>query len=403
MLDRKDSDVSIVDTTSNILPKKLGREDVLASLPKLGYQTVVSDKAEAADAKDLLPLYYTFEQIVLFPPVTDNPNNSKNQLRGIQDIVTRVLDVYPNLLTDKNLLLFPLCEEWNPWLKSSPRQQWVLLVYVYAEKKFYLLDPTGPNRASLYTSNFAHIKDALGKTFFSNLGNTDLTPSYLNLQSAFDSDSGGHWMLYLIHRLTNGATISQLQNLSNQKPVLPLGQVKIELEKKFADVSESSTPVPEEVTPTPFSSIDTSIDIKKLESEFTPQNPKQDFVGSNLESADTGRPLLVRSLVSVGPNHVNFNRTRSISTRPLSNPSFTLKLYSFLIFAGAAAALLALLCLASTPPLLSATVATRVFVAGAVMFVGGVLGKCGLFGGASSQPSGDRVPVDPIHHLRSPL
>lgn len=384
MLGRAESDGSIVDTISNILPKKLGREDILSSLPKLGYQPVMSDQAQAADAKDLLPLYYTSEQIILFPPITDNPNNSKNQLRGIQEIFTRAIEANPTLLTDKNLLLFPLCEEWNVAFK--PRQQWVLLVYVNAEKKFYLLDPTKSNfptyRATRYESNLSYIKEALTTTFFTTLGNCSFVPSYLGFQPDLDAISGGHWVLYFIHRLTSGATIKHLEELYEQRSVLQIEEVKRDLEKKFSEVSESSTPIRQDVTPVPIP----VVDIQKIEHDYTPQHTKQDFAKTNRAE----RPALVRSLVSVGP-HVDFNFERSISIRLPANHTFTLKLYSFLIFAGAATVLLALLCLGSTSPILSATVATGIFAAGVVMFVGGALGKCGLFGRSSSQLSGDRV------------
>lgn len=394
MNDSTESDVSITEITSNTLPKKLGKEDILGALPKLGLVPILSPNALASDANDLLPLYYTCEQAVIFPPVTDNPNNSKNGLRGVSEIVSRAIEAKNDLMQDKKFLLFPLFEEWNPWMRGAPRQQWVLLIYVNSENKFYLLDPTSSTRSSFYESNLKYIKEALTTSFKSILGDIQFVPSYLNLQSWTDSDSGGHWILYCITRLITGSTITDLQNLSKQKPVIQLGKVKNEIEEKFKETLESSTPPLRQYDRTPEQS---EHDIEEITNNFTPRHSKQNYAVEG-EPASLG---LMHNLVSVRPREgFNLERTSS-ARRPAPQSSFLLKLYSFLMFAGTATALVALFCLSTTPPLLTATVSTGVLATGVVMFLGGVLGKCGLFGGAQPPANDVTVSQTDIHSIHS--
>ena len=69
------------------------------------YQAVLGD-AKSPNQSDVVPLYYTHPDILLFPPCTDNPTN-KSQLNGIYESVRRALGEKKSLLTTKNLLLFP--------------------------------------------------------------------------------------------------------------------------------------------------------------------------------------------------------------------------------------------------------------------------------------------------------
>ena len=65
------------------------------------------------------------------------------------------------------------------------------------------------------------------------------------------------------------------------------------------------------------------------------------------------------------------------------------------MFAGVAATLVAMFCLASTTtPVVSASVSTGILAVGVVMFVAGALGKCGLFSKRSRPPEMDEPTIN---------
>lgn len=379
---------SIVGIPNITLPKKFSEDDIVSSLPKLGYVPFTKPSSDA-NAKSSIPLYYTTGRTVVFPPCTDNPNKSKNlEGKGVSYMYKQAIETNAELLANHDLLIFPLLEEWNVVFK--PRFQWVLLVYVKANNEFRLFDPTSSQRAYPYRGNLKNLETDLQSTFFELSGNIRLLPCYLNLQSYFDTESAGHWILYLIHQLTTGVDISGLLNLEKQVSTLTVQAITKILEAKFSETNESNTEDSHDESD--HENEKSQLNISKILEDFTPTIAKQDFVSP---SRPDQRQLL-HSLLSVRPDHGSRldNREDSIFATPPSS-HFALKLYSYLIFAGVATTILAMFCLASTTPILSATVSTGILATGILMFVGGILGKCGLFGRSQSSVGGPDVDFNP--------
>lgn len=360
------------DLSNEALPNKLGYKHLLKLFPKMGYQAVIRDDAQASDPSDLVPLYFTSEQILLFPPCTDNPNAS--QLPSIEATLARAFGQQRELLNSKEWLLFPIYEEWNYQFK--PRRNWVLLAYSRVTNQFYLLDPTGPYRASLYKSNLKYLNSELKVIFKSLLPEVkDLEPCYLDLQLLGDSQSSGHWVAYFIVLFASGTSLDEFRQLSKRRPALLVAEVSTAL-SELSTSTEDQLPEEENSSPT-------------LSAKFY-----VGVSGINLltyEKRDYGQPSAlkgeaqVNSLLSSGER---VGREPETTVPPQLGFGFKIDLYSLLIFSGTVAGLIALFCLASTTSsILSATAATGILVVGTALFVGGALGKCGLFGG--TQPTFD--------------
>ncbi len=359
------SDVSIEG-----LPSKLSRDHLLALFAKMGYQAVLGE-AQFYNHSDPVPLYYTYEQILLFPPCTDNPNTS--QLNGIHETVRRAFGEKKNLLTTKDWLLFPIFEEWNVLFQS--RKSWVLLAYCRAEKQFYLLDPTGPKRASVYQGNLQYLNQALQKTFEPPLFSVckPLVPCYLSLQPLTDSSSSGFWVAYFIERLASGSSLAELLDLSKRKPLMSVQEVRVALSQLNPSHAEDLRSAKDHSSPINSVHVASGILSRFFEIE------KQDYGQPGRENADVDGEL-VSSFLSSGANGSTLANGGGDNPQQQSY-GFKLNFYSILIFSGTASALVGLLCLTTVTPVISATAATGVLVVGMALFVAGTLGKCGLFGG----------------------
>ena len=293
---------SFQDTSRNQLPKKLSKSDIASSLSKLGCKPFIPDSTE----NDKTPVCYFYGRAVLFQPCTDNPLNTQCKLPGVGDVFSKALEADPNLLTDKDYLVFPLFEEYTPWMARWNRNQWVLLVYSFAEKEFFLLDPTKETRFSCYTSNLKQLEEHLQTAFFTNIGNIKLSSFSLNLQLNTDTDSGGHWILYLIFRLTRGASLANLKTLSKQTPALTVEKINATLTTQFNQLVENPVTITaEEIDPEHgLQGLPDPVDIEAIKRQFTPAiksyHNSSDYGALSL---GYGRPGLVRSLHSVHPAH----------------------------------------------------------------------------------------------------
>lgn len=358
------------DLSNEALPNKLGNMHLLKLFPKMGYQAVIRGDAHASDPSNLVPLYFTSEQVLLLPPCTDNPNES--QLLGIEATLARAFGQQRELLNSKEWLLFPIYEEWN--YNFKPRKNWVLLAYSPATSQFYLLDPTGPTRASFYKSNLQYLNSKLKVIFRSLLPVVkDLEPCYLDLQPLTDSQSSGHWVAYFTYLFACGTSLDEFRQLSKRRPALRVTEVSTALSKLNTSTEDQRL---EEANSSPMHSAQLGVDGNSI-------------ILSSFEKRDYGRcsahecKAQVNSLLSSGDR---VEREPETTVFPQLGFGFKIDLYSLLIFSGAVTGFIALFCLASTTSsILSATVATGLLVVGTVLFVGGALGQCGLFGG--NQPS----------------
>ena len=376
-------------TTLAALPAKLGAEHILSLLPSLGYQAVRGADAVASTGNMQIPLYFTHAQMVVLPPSTDNPNSSRSGLNGIETNMTRAISGDKSPLLDKDLILFPVFEEWQPsGLSWEPRQHWVLLVYVKATKTVYLLDAMGPRRGEFCygSKKLAHMVAAVKKA----LGTVDcaiehpLEKMYFDRQPVSDTVSGGHWVAYWIHRFNQAIDLAALQVEIAKKTLL---DVKADLE--FARQSVISVVQSDRVEAgTDNSDHDgrMSPSILEIVSPESIERQKYGQLGAPPVQSDVQAPSAARSIL-FSPSTVDQKKAMApppVSAQPVSANTrpwyrFNLDLYSMLIYAGAAIALLAMFCMASATPLLSATVSAGALGVGVVLFVGGVLGKCGLF------------------------
>jgi hypothetical protein len=368
MQDKKGS-LDKLENSSEALPSKLSKEDLLALFPKMGYEAVYSD-AQSSNLSARVLLYYTYKKVLLFPPCTDNPNNH-SQFNGVFESVNRAFGERRELLHTKDWLLFPIFEEWNLFLPGTSRKSWVLLAYSRAENQFYLLDPTGPKRAFFYKDNLKYLNQALQNTFVApfHSGWKTFEPTYLNLQPLNDSSSSEFWVAYFIERLTSDGNLAELLELSTRKPLMLVQDVKIVLSQLSSSQTYESRPI-ENISP--IHSVSSVVyvlgDVPKIE--------KQNY-GVPVENFSFDS---VRSLLSYGANQPILASGEGGGHQQQSH-GFRLNFYSILIFTGAASSLVALLCLAASSPIISATATTGVLVVGMALFVAGALGKCGLFGG----------------------
>lgn len=371
------------------LPAKLEAEHILSMLPSLGYQAVMGADAVASTSNMQIPLYFTHAQMVVLPPSTDNPNSSPSRLNGIETNMARAINSDNSPLLDKDLILFPVFEEWQAsGFSWEPRQHWVLLVYVKAAKTVYLLDAMGPRRGELYygSKKLAHMEVAVKKA----LGTLDyaiehpLEKMYFDRQSVTETVSGGHWVAYWIHRFNQGIDLASLQLEIATKTLL---DVKADLTL----ARQSAIPVVQQDRVeggTDNSEHDDRMSPSILELVSPEQIERQKYgqSGAPPVQSDVQAPSTARSIL-FSPSTVDQKKAMApppVSAQPVSANTrpwyrFNLDLYSMFIYAGAAIALLAMFCLASATPLLSATVSAGALGVGVVLFVGGVLGKCGLF------------------------
>ncbi len=391
MQDEKGS-LGKLENSSEALPSKLSKEDLLALFPKMGYEAVYSD-AQSSNPSALVLLYYTYKKVLLFPPCTDNPNNS--QLNGVFESVRRAFGDKRNLLLTKDWLLFPIFEEWNLFLPGTSRKSWVLLAYSRAENQFYLLDPTGPKRAYFYKNNLKYLNQALQSTFVASFhsGWKTFEPTHLNLQPLNDSSSSEFWVAYFIARLTSDGNLSKLLELSTRKPLMLVQDVKLVLSK----LSSSQTYEPRSIEKiSPIHSVSSEVDdvlgcVAEIE--------KQDYGHTQVSRSGVDS---VRSLLSNGANQPILASGEGGGHQQQSH-GFRLNFYSILIFTGAASSLVALLCLAASSPIISATATTGVLVVGMALFVAGALGKCGLFGGVKSTHTDEGILTSNVSNLGGTL
>lgn len=357
-------------SSKEALPQKLGSTDLLNLFPRMGYRAVRANNAKAYNAREMVPLYFTKEDIVLFPPSTDNQYGTKFFLKDIATNVKRACPTDHGLLEQSKLLLFPVYQECN--VMWNPRQNWVLLVFVTREKKFYLLDPTGPNRAAAYTPHLKHFEQSL--KIFSDLcsGSPVIISSihHLSLQPLHDAVSSGHWIAYFIYLLTKGQPLDSITNLNKTGLIPKISNVKTELVALPSMREEAS--FEGEVSPVPI--VSTS-DMQAIDA--LPIVEKQDY------AAMPGNTDEVQSFLNSSVGQVPSQAATSVGNAPPKiGFGWQFDFYSMLIFSGTVTTIFALFCLgAGAGSVLSTTVGTGLLASGVVLFLGGALGKCGLFGG----------------------
>lgn len=394
----------LLNTSFAVLPEKLESEHLLSLLPSLGYQAVIGADAVASSPSEQRPLYFVHEQVIVLPPSTDNPLNSPSKLNGIEANVTRASGV-DGSLRDKELILFPVYEEWQPRMSLSARKHWVLLAYVKADKTIYLLDSMGRNRGESFYGNNLKYLDAAVKNALHSLDyvvDQPLKKMYLDRQSVSDTLSGGYWVSYLMYRFNQGMDLAALQLEVSTKTLQNIKADLIQARQNMATALAEGDGGSRLGGDSDHGHT-SPILIQVVDSD---QFERQDYAqpaGLNAQSQLSNQVAssLLLSSTTVASNSVAGQRVVPESHTPPFWSRFKLDFYSVLIYAGAASALLALLCLASTTPLVSATVSTGVLGVGMVMVVTGILGKCGIFptfqSGAShpTQPSvqNSHVPV----------
>ncbi len=363
----------------------------MALFPKMGYEAVYSD-AQSSNPSALVLLYYTYKKVLLFPPCTDNPNNN-SQLNGVFESVNRAFGDNRDLLLTKDWLLFPIFEEWNPFFTVTSRKSWVLLAYSRLENRFYLLDPTGPKRAFFYKDNLKYLKQALQLTFVApfHSGWKTFEPTHLNLQPLNDSSSSEFWVAYFIERLTSDGNLAELLELSTRKPLMLVQDVKIFLSKLSSSQKYESQSIE---NTSPIHSVSSVVDVLGDVPKIEKQNYGVPVEKFGFDSA--------RSLLSYGANQPILASGEGGGHQQQSH-GFRLNFYSILIFTGAASSLVALLCLAASSPIISATATTGVLVVGMALFVAGALGKCGLFGGVKSTHTDEGILTSNVLNLGGTL
>ncbi|MEI6095047.1 MAG: hypothetical protein WCR08_06240, partial [Gammaproteobacteria bacterium] len=305
-----------LENLSEALPSKLSKEYLLALFPKMGYEAVYSD-AQSSNPSALVPLYYTHGQVLLFPPCTDNPNNS--QLNGVFESVRRAFGDKRDLLLTKDWLLFPIFEEWNLLFTVTSRKSWVLLAYSRLENRFYLLDPTGPKRAFFYKDNLKYLNQALQNTFVAPFC-SEWKPTYLNLQPLADSSSSGFWVAYFIERLTSDGSLAELLELSTRKPLMLVQDVKIVLSQLSSSQTYESRSI-ENISP--IHSVSSVVDVLGCVAKIE----KQDYGNTQVR---TGGVDIVPSLLRSGANQLTLASGEGGGHQQQSH-GFRLNFYSILI------------------------------------------------------------------------
>lgn len=373
------------------LQENLGAKDIRSLLPILGFQPVVTGVANSQAIDQAAP-FYVHNSMVVLAPSTDNPNKSQCGLFGVEANVTNALSHQAqgstNFLRGKDLVIFPVYEEWNSRAQFSPRLNWVLFVYVQSRSKIYLLDYTGPFMAGLYKQNLRHIekalKNALGMLDYPIDNLLALEAVYLDRRESMNENSSGFWIAYILYRLNQGSDVARLkQELAS----VTLGRIKQVLTHIPQTSQEIQDNVENSITPNQSSTNITNVSIQAAVPLFETQDYARPGT-HNLDLALPSRAGIVESLVSSGSS---IRRTMILDGETANSPTFWSRfhwdVYSKLILSGMVTAALALLCLAMTSPVLSATISTGILGLGVTMFVGGMLGKFGVFsGGSSSTP-----------------
>lgn len=369
------------------LPDKLEAQHLLSLLPSLGYQAVMRDTG--ASAPDIqMPLYFTHAQMVVLPPSTDNPENSRSKLNGIEANMNRAISDGDARLLHKDLIFFPVFEEWQASMSFScePRQHWVLLVYLKAANTLYLLDAMGSNRSKTnYGQKLAHmdgaVRNALAKLNFA--VKHPLVKMYFNWQWLTDTVSGGHWVSYWLYRFNQqGFDFAALKSEMTTKN---LQDVKADLTR----VRQAAMPaVKEEIVEDSDHGLETPLNLVIVENierqcyaQSTDPNTPTNSTSRSCSILFSPSNVIPKKVAT--PPYLSEQSLRA-NTRPWYR--FNLDFYSMLIYAGAAIALFAMFCLASATPLLSATLSAGALGVGVVVFLGGVLGKCGFFSSHSPLP-----------------
>lgn len=380
-----------------VLPEILGEKDIRSLLPILGFQPVDTAIAHHSQPHDQAACY-THDNMVVLPPSTDNPNKSQCGLLGVEVNVAKAASLQAqesvDFLRNKELVIFPVYEEWNSRFQFSPRQNWVLFVYVKSQSRIYLLDYTSSTIAGFYTTNLKHIEKALSNAL-STLGYTITHPLeavYLDRRASNNEKASSFWIAYMLYRLNQGSEVSRLkQDLAS----VTLGGIKQVLSHIPQTLQEIQDDSERGITPSHSSAniIDVSRKAIPLFEIQNYANPKDQHNGSELPP----RIEMVSSLVSSGPSiRREINSDDGATNPPTFWSRFRLDVYSKLILSGMVMSALALLCLAMTPPVLPATISTGILGLGVAMFVGGMLGKFGVFnrrGDTSAPPDNPNILV----------
>ncbi|PJD90554.1 MAG: hypothetical protein CK424_07685 [Legionella sp.] len=331
--------------------EKFTATDILTLLPKMGYQGIYAETESGA------PLFYEKESILVFPPVTDNPDPTVSTLKGIQSTVKQACASYPNILQNKKQLIFPLLEEQSYGFK--PRRFWVVLMYDFEKNIISLIDPTGPLRASSYTSSV--MEQALKASL--SMMKLNVSPSlekkYLSVQDRSDSVSSGHWVSYILYQFSQNASLSALiTGLASKKPsIQDVSTILTNL------LHHSSSECCEEgrdfyTAPTPNSDA------------FPAKQEKQDYA-------------INMTAVHCPAFNIELGDEDGVMEHaaPQSGVAayFQMNFYSTLMLSGMALVVLGIVCLTGQGlglPLLGSAAMLGV---GTLTFFSGLLGKCGLF------------------------
>ena len=229
-----------------------------------------------------------------------------------------------------------------------------------------MLDPTGPNRAFLYSSNLKYLnKDLTSALAFTGAPVKPLIPYYLSIQPISDKVSSGYWIAYFIEQLASGMSLQNIRNLSTQTPLILVDTVKASLSVLHQMIDNV-----QEFSDTPHPTVYSQVDISSVITE----HERQDY--AHPDQHDT---QYARSLLNSGATYPN-SHTEGPQSSPISGARFKFDFYFKLICTGTLTSIMALLCLASATPVISATVSTGLLAAGVTLFAVGALGRCGLFG-----------------------
>ncbi len=354
------------------LPDRLEKRHLLALFPQLGYERVENQSALSNDSNEIMPLYYTHAQILLFPPSTDNPNNNLD-LNGIAHNIDRVCRVNSKILTEKDFIVFPVLEEWN--VLRTPRKSWVLVVYDKTTQFLHLIDPTGHGRPNYYENagNLKPLEKAVTLKFaekniqITANGKLLLQKHYLGIQDKSDIVSSGHWISYILHRMNQMTTlITLLQNEFSPTAKPAIQAVRDELlHVMYPVIQDDSSDKCDKIGP--------SNDTLDLVPKFEVMNYGQ---------IEHDPSSVTRSFLSSSGDHGNDTSGSAPSHR------FSLDVYTALIFGGTGLAVFALVCLSGAISAVPAAIATGMLGLGTVMFLGGVLGKLGVFRALSGSGAG---------------